>query len=149
MSSINSLFLLTDYTGRTSNQGRTTVIGTVEMKLRTAIIGGIALVPAFLLMLIVMPFVGTWSILAVPAVLGLTFLLIEGRSKEGLRLRTYQTMRDKYRSHLNEFRLCGEPIDPSGAGFGYIRQMALPTENLGDAKHPAPADVIDFEALTR
>lgn len=149
MSSINSLFLLTDYTGRTSNQGRTTVIGTVEMKLRTAVIGGIALVPAFLLMLILIPFVGTWSILAVPTVLGLAFLLIERRSNEGLRLRTYQTMRDKYRSNLNEFRLCGEPIDPSGADFGLVRQMALPTEKHGDARRPAPADVIDFEALTR
>lgn len=149
MSGINSLFLLTDYTGRTSNQGRTTVIGTVEMKLRTAVIGGIALVPGFLLMLIVMPFLGTWSILAVPLVEGLAFLLIEKRSNEGLKLRTYQTLRDKKRSNLNEFRICGEPIQVSKQEFGYIRQMTVPTETASDGKRPKQATEIDFEALTR
>lgn len=149
MSGINSLFLLTDYTGRTSNQGRTTVIGTVEMKLRTAVIGGIALVPGFLLMLIVMPFLGTWSILAVPLVEGLAFLLIEKRSNEGLKLRTYQTLRDKKRSSLNEFRICGEPIQVSKQEFGYIRQMTVPTETASDGKRPKQATEIDFEALTR
>lgn len=145
MHGINSLFLLTDYTGRTSSQGRTTVIGTVEMKHRTFWVAAISLAPAFIIMLITLPFLGIWSALAIPGTIGLALLLIERRSKEGLRLRTYQTIRDRRSSALNQFQMCGEPITVLGNDFAYIRRMALPTE----VKAVEPVDITEFEGLTR
>lgn len=136
--------MLTDYTGRTSNQDRTTVIGTVEMRYRTFWVAGIAILPAFLIMIITLPFFGVWSTLAIPGTIGLALLLIERRSKDGLRLRTYQTIRDRNRSSLNEFRLCGEPITVLGSDFAYVRQIALPVD-AADEKTAAD----DFEGFIK
>ena len=92
MASINSLYLLTPMTGRTSGDDRTTVIGTVEMKWRTFWIVVFALIPGAILTGVFFPMINTWALLWMPIVVGAAFLLIERRSKEGLQLRTYQAM---------------------------------------------------------
>lgn len=136
--------MLTEYTGRTSNQDRTTVIGTVEMRIRTFWVAGISILPAFLLMLITLPLLGVWSALFIPLTIGLALLLIERRSKDGLRLRTYESLRDRTRSSLNEFRFCGEPITVLGGDFAYVRQIALP---VAEPEKKTADD--DFEGLIK
>lgn len=150
MAGINSLYLLTPMTGRTSSADRTTVIGTVEMKWRTFWIAVFAMVPAGVLSALFAPMLGSWALLWIPLVEGAAFLLIEGRSKEGLKLRTYQTLFDKKRSSVNTFFLCGRPVDVSGDSFGTVRQITVPVHRDEDGTKPAqPIYFEDFEASIR
>jgi hypothetical protein len=150
LASINSLYLLTPMTGRTSGADRTTVIGTVEMKWRTFWIAVFAMVPGGILTGIFFPMLNVWALLWIPAVEAAAFLLIERRSKEGLRLRTYQAMFDKKRSNVNTFYLCGQPVDVSGETFGTIRQITVPVYRDEDHSRPKqPTHFEDFEAFSR
>ena len=150
MATINSLYLLTPMTGRTSSADRTTVIGTVEMKWRTFWIAVLAMVPGGILAAIFFPMLQSWALLWIPLVEGAAFLLIERRSREGLRLRTYQAMFDKKRSNINTFHLCGQPVHVGGEGFGTIRQITVPVHRDGEESRPAqPTYFEDFEASTR
>lgn len=142
-----SLYLLTAYTGRESGSERTTVIGTVEMKWRTFWIAALALVPGGIITAIFYPFVNVWAFLWLFVVEAAAFFLIERRSREGLKLRTYQTMFDKKRSNVNTFFLCGQPIEVSGTGFGTIRQITAPVKPQ-TAMAEAP-EFEDFEATIR
>ena len=147
MATINSLYLLTPMTGRSSGADRTTVIGTVEMKWRTFWIAAIAMVPAGILTAVFFPMLQSWALLWIPLVEGAAFLLIERRSKEGLKLRTYQAMFDKKRSNVNTYYLCGMPVDVTGEQFGTIRQITVPVYRDEDDSRPAqPTYFEDFEA---
>lgn len=126
MGHINSSYLLTSMTGKEAGTDRTTVIGTVEMKMRTFWIGVIALVPGAILAGIFFPLLNAWSLLFIAAVEGAAFWLIEKRAKDGLKLRTYQAMFDKKRSDVGTFYLCGTPIDVSGTQFELIRTSTAP-----------------------
>ncbi|MEH0110610.1 hypothetical protein V6N00_12940 [Tersicoccus sp. MR15.9] len=123
MSSINSLYDLTAMTGRSSGSERTTVIGTVEMRWRTLWISVIGFVPALVMFLATMAFLNVWALLWFPLTIAAAFYLLERRTSEGLQLRTYQSLFDRKRSSVNEFYLCGQPIDVAGAGFGSIRTV--------------------------
>lgn len=150
MATINSLYLLTPMTGRTSGADRTTVIGTVEMKWRTFWIAVFAMVPAGILTALFFPMLQSWALLWIPLIEGGAFLLIERRSKEGLKLRTYQAMFDKKRSAVNTFYLCGMPVDVTGETFGTIRQITVPVHRDDDDTRPAqPIYFEDFEASSR
>lgn len=131
MAGINSCYSLTAMTGRKSGTDRTTVIGTVEMRLRTFWIAVIALIPGAILTAITFFFVQEWSFLCIPAVEAAAFYLIERRSTDGLRLRTYQHLLDRKRAVNGVFFLCGQPIEVTGQSFGTIRQITVPV--------PAPA----------
>jgi hypothetical protein len=126
MSTINSLDLMTGMTGRTSGSERTMIVATVEMKFRSFWIALIALVPGGILMAMFFPLINTWSVLWVVAVEIAAFFLIERRTAEGLRLRTYQAIVDKKKSNLNVFYLCGQPIEVEGTQYGTIQQITAP-----------------------
>lgn len=150
MATINSLYLLTPMTGRTSGADRTTVIGTVEMKWRTFWIAVFAMAPAGILAALFAPMIGVFSFLWIPIVEAAAFFLIERRSKDGLQLRTYQAMFDKKRSNVNTFYLCGQPVDVSGEQFGTIRQISVPVHRELDGTRPEePIYFEDFEAPKR
>lgn len=150
MAAINSLYLLTPMTGRTSGADRTTVIGTVEMRLRTFWIAVIAMVPAGLLTAIFSPMLGSFAFLWIPVIQAAAFFLIERRTKDGLQLRTYQALRDKKRSSVNTFYLCGQPVDVTGETFGTIRQITVPVHREEDGTAPKqPTYFEDFEASPR
>lgn len=148
MAAVNSLYSLTPMTGRTAGADRTTVIGTVEMKWRTFWIAIFALVPGGILTAVFYPMIDVWSFLWMAITEGLAFYLIEKRSKEGLRLRTYQTFFDKKKSNVNEFYLCGQRIDVRGEEFGTIRQITAPVHH-DRADTPAIRTYEDFEDSLR
>ncbi|MGK3708802.1 hypothetical protein [Arthrobacter sp. IK3] len=145
MSAVNSLYSLTPMTGRTSGADRTTVIGTVEMKWRTFWIAVFAMVPGGILTALFYPMLDAWSFLWIAITEALAFYVIERRSKEGLRLRTYQTFFDKKKSNINEFYLCGQRIDVNGEEFGTLRQITAPVVREDTAREPASTPFEDFE----
>lgn len=143
MASINSLYLLTPMTGRESGAERTTVIGTVEMRLRTFWIGLFALGPGAILTMIFYPMLDVWALLWLIIIEVAAFWLFEKRQSDGLKLRTWQGLFDKKKSNLNTFFLCGQPISVSDSKFGQIRMTAAPVTP------PAADDIFEFEAPAR
>lgn len=148
MSTINSLYLLTGMTGRNSGSERTMIVATVEMKFRSFWIALIALVPGGILTAMFYPLIDIWAILWIALVEGAAFFLIERRTADGLRLRTYEAMFDKKKSSPNTFYLCGQPIQVEGTPYGTIQQITAPVHR--DKSDPIAAIFHnDFEANTR
>ncbi|HEX9229306.1 MAG TPA: hypothetical protein VF885_22130 [Arthrobacter sp.] len=148
MSSINSLYLLTGMTGRSSGSERTMIVATVEMKFRSFWIALIALVPGGILTAMFYPLIDIWAILWIAIVEGAAFFLIERRTSDGLRLRTYEAMFDKKKSSLNTFYLCGQPIQVEGTPYGTIQQITAPVPRDKPDSIAAPFHN-DFEAYAR
>lgn len=126
MAAINSLYLLTDMTGRASGSERTMIVATLEMKMRTFWIGLAAAVPGLILTALFYPLVGIWALTWLVLTEAAAFFLIEKRTADGLRLRTYQTLLDKKRSNKDTFYLCGQPVDVGSTEFGKIQQITAP-----------------------
>jgi hypothetical protein len=148
MSTINSLYLLTGMTGRSSGSERTMIIATVEMKFRSFWIALIALVPGGILTAMFYPLIDIWAVLWIAIVEGAAFFLIERRTADGLRLRTYEAMFDKKKSNLNNFYLCGQPIQVEGTPYGTIQQITAPVTRDKTDSIAAIFDN-DFEAHAR
>lgn len=146
MAAYGSLYSLTPMTGRTSGSERTTVIGTVEMKWRTFWLTVLSLIPGGILTACFFPLLDVWAFLWLPIVTGGAFFMIERRSREGLGLRTYQGLLDRKKSSVNQFFLCGQPIEVGAAEYGTIRQITVPVPR--DEKRAA-ADTADFEEIIR
>lgn len=147
MAAYGSLYSLTPMTGRTSGSERTTVIGTVEMKWRTFWLVIASLVPGGILTAVFFPLIDVWAFLWLPIVIGGAFYLIERRSREGLGLRTYQGLLDKKNASVNQFFLCGQPIEVGAAEYGTIRQLTAPVRPV-DGTGIAAAEP-DFEEIIR
>lgn len=125
-SSINSLYMLTEMTGRRSNEGRTMVLSGFEMKNRHFWIAVFSVGPGLMLMLLLMPAIGQWSVL-VPVLTGIVgFILAEARSRTGLKERLYKDLIAKSKANLGKFVLCGHPIEVHDYRFGRITRTAAP-----------------------
>lgn len=148
MAAYGSLYSLTPMTGRTSGSERTTVIGTVEMRLRTFWVGALAAVPGGILSAIFFPIFNVWAFLWMPVVIAAAFYLFERRTRDGLGLRTYRALLDKKSSNSNTFFLCNQPIEVGVADFGTIRQITVPVHRPSDAVQP-DATPVDFEEFIR
>lgn len=108
---VNSLYLLTELTGKQASAGRTAVIGTFEMKWRHLWIGIFALVPGLLLTMIFVGPLGPSAILLIPAVEIAAFYLFAKRQRDGLRLHTWRAVLDRKKATTNKFTLCGQVLD--------------------------------------
>lgn len=151
MAAYGSLYSLTPMTGRTSGSERTTVIGTVEMKWRTFWVSALSLVPGGILSAAFYPMLNVWALLWLPIIVGGAFYLIERRSQDGLQLRTYESLLDKKNSSINQFFLCGQPIEVGVAEFGKIRQITVPVIPVdgSGAGAATPDHTEDFEEFIR
>lgn len=134
------IFSLTKMTGRESKQMRTTIVGGIEVSLRPFAVG----VAGFVFGII--PAASTWSLLGsragvIPVVTAaLAWWLFERRSRRGLRLRTWQTVRDHTlaRPYLNQFMLCGKVIHLEGQAPGALSKSSTPAQHCPEP-HTAPA----------
>lgn len=142
-STINSLYMLTEMTGRRSNENRTVVIASFEMRARHFWVAAGSLVPGLLFLLIMMPLMGQWSIVWPVLFVGVAFLIAETRTRTGLKQRVYKEMLAKKKSRDGEFLLAGHPIDPRSTEFAAITQTAIPL------KPPAGHDRAGFIDITK
>lgn len=121
-----SLFSLTELTGRKSKDERTMVVQGFEMPRRYGIIAFVAFLPSLFAGISVFPFFGGVGALVVFMIAMLAaFLIIEARSRRGLKLRMYQTVFDKGQNYLRKLNgnviRCGRVVDPLDSTPGYIR----------------------------
>lgn len=121
-----SLFSLTELTGRKSKDERTMVVQGFEMPRRYGIIAFVAFLPSMFAGISVFPFFGGVGAVVVFMIAMLAaFLIIEARSRRGLKLRMYQTVFDKGQNYLRKLNgnviRCGRVVDPLDSTPGYIR----------------------------
>lgn len=93
---MNSLYSLTEMTGRRAGSNRTRVVGTVEMKNRTFWVLAISLLPGMAVAAVFAPVLREWSLVLVPAVMAVAAVLFNRRQRDGLQLYTFMALRDKY-----------------------------------------------------
>ncbi|XKH58639.1 hypothetical protein LG293_16440 (plasmid) [Citricoccus nitrophenolicus] len=125
-STINSLYMLTEMTGRRSNENRTVVIASFEMRARHFWVAAFSLVPGLLVLLLMLPAMGQWAIVWPLLFVVAAFLITETRTRTGLKQRVYKELAAKKVSRDGQFILAGHPIDPRSAEFGAITQTAIP-----------------------
>lgn len=157
--SVPLLFTLTELTGRRSKDERTMIVQGIEVPRRYGIIFIASFLPALFLGLFVWPFLGsTAAFTAMIVFIAVVFIALEARSRKGLKLRMYQTVFDKGRSHLRRLNghviRCGQPVDRISATPGYIRFSAVDARDLDPVQMPASAaeDVFlgdEFEPIER
>jgi hypothetical protein len=123
---VHSLYTLTAMTGREASAKRTVVIGTFEFNRRVWLILAAAFPAAVLVMAILWMFVGQLALVTLPVVEVGAVWLFHMRSNSGLRLRTYQAIWDKRTASVDEFVMCGQPIDVSQSDFRRLMQNTAP-----------------------
>lgn len=131
---MHSLHTLTALTGRNSSANRTVIIQGFEARRRTLIVLAVGAVPALFITAVLWAIIGQYAVLALPAVEGLVFWLVESRTRNGLQLRTYESLLDKKRSDAGKFYLCGRVIDPELNELGTIVAAAIPATSGGSAR---------------
>jgi hypothetical protein len=124
---MNNLHTLTALTGRDSGANRTIIVQGFEARRRTVVVAAIGALPALLVTAILWGFVGQYAMLAVPAVEGLTFWLIETRTRGGLQQRQYTSLLDKRRSDAGKFYMCGRVVDPDLNELGSVVMSSVPS----------------------
>ncbi|MDN5894589.1 MAG: hypothetical protein L0H93_11250 [Nocardioides sp.] len=135
------IFSLTKMTGRESKQMRTAIVAGVEVSLRPFAVCLAGFVVG------IIPAASTWSLLgsragAIPFVFAaLAWWLFERRTHRGLRLRTWQSVRDTTmsRPYINQFMLCGKVIDLDGQAPGVLSKSSTPIPHLAAPDSPGSA----------
>ena len=129
------LYELTHFTGRDAHADRGGVLfGFIEYTRRQRIIFLIGLGPSIAVTGALAPLFGAGAIAGFFVTMAVTFVLIEFRSRKGMRLRLYQTVYDRQTSIDGMLILCGRPIAAENFKPGWVRLSNTLTH------HEAPED---------
>ena len=134
---MNNLYILTPMTGKEASESRTIVIGTVELNYRVWIIIMMATVPSLFVTMIVWVFLGSYAILTPPVVMAAAVFMFHRRTADGMKLRTYQSMWDKKKSALNQFFICGEPIEMNNSDYQILTPNTVMRTDLPESRPTA------------
>lgn len=111
---------------RNADEQRRWVIKGFDLPKRGILIGGIAFIPGIIITAFLFNFFGIYSVFSLAIVELIAFWAFEGRSRQGMKLRNYQTILDKRRTKEGQFFICGNPIDISDHEVTYVRQRTVP-----------------------
>lgn len=111
---------------RTANANRRVVIQGFDLPARGLLVAALAAIPGLIATVIAWTIVGQLGILMLPVVELLAFWLIEGRSRNGLQLRRYQTFYDRQRSMTGAYICCGVTVDPLGGTWATVTASSTP-----------------------
>lgn len=114
------LFMLTELTGKKSQEDRTVPMWGIEFARRHIAILAISSIPALMVTGLTFPFLGIYSAFLFVAVIIGAFFLVEWRSRKGLKQRLYRTVYDKATAIDSEFILCGQRVPLTNYSPGII-----------------------------
>lgn len=117
---------LTELVGKKSDQGRTMIVATFEVQKRYLAIFLAAFIPALLVGLVAGKLIGVYGVLVFAAVEGAAFYLVEGRTREGLQVRTYEWLNDKRNADTGRVFMCQREVDPAALEFFQVRGGTVP-----------------------
>lgn len=132
-------YSLTALVGRRANEGRTATIATVEFQRRHGAIVGIAAGPAILVGLVAGTVIGVYGILLSLAVEAVAFFLFERRTRDGLRLRTWEALNDRRVADTGRMFICGVEVDPGRIDAIQVSAGSVPLRTANDPAPPAVA----------
>lgn len=135
---MSSMYSLTDMTGRGASESRMVVIGTFEFNWRVWVVLAVGFVPAMFLTLFTYLIFGVWAVLAFPLAEGGALLLFVYRPETGMRLRLWQSIRDRKQAtgrfgtqpKVGDFALCGRVVDPEFSAWALVEIGTVPVGTL-------------------
>ncbi|WP_198398375.1 hypothetical protein [Brevibacterium antiquum] len=119
------IFTLTDLTGKQAQTGRTTVMWGTEVPRRYVYLTVAGFFPGMLAMAITAPFLGVYAFGAFAFVIISIIVMVEWRSRTGLKQRLYKTVYDSVTAIENEFILCGKRIPVAAYSPGVIYRSTV------------------------
>lgn len=122
------IFTLTDLTGKQAQTGRTTVMWGTEVPRRYVYLTVAGFFPGMLAMAITAPFLGVYAFGAFAFVIISIIVMVEWRSRTGLKQRLYKSVYDSVTAIENEFILCGKRIPVAAYSPGVIYRSTVITD---------------------
>lgn len=122
------IFTLTDLTGKEAQTGRTTVMWGTEVPRRYVYLAVAGFFPGIIAMAITAPFLGVYAFGAFAFVIVSIIVMVEWRSRTGLKQRLYKTVYDSVTAIENEFILCGKRIPVAAYSPGVIYRSTVVTD---------------------
>jgi len=145
---MNSLYMLTDMTGATSQEDRTAVFMRWEIRRRSLILTMVGVILGLIPQLVLFPVLGSWGLLFVPLMVGIVFFIFEARQRTGLQLKQWEVLRDRVNDvHQGKIMLCGEPLESTSKWY-HVRSSSRPVQFF-DATHESykPRESFDLNDI--
>lgn len=108
------------------NENRRRVFGGLEVQYATMLVLLVAFVPGLALTLVLFPLLGSYALLVLLVVEFAAYWLFRARTRSGLGLRNFETIRDRRRTDLDRWFICGLPFDPTRPQSGTVLQAHVP-----------------------
>ncbi|MGC0250428.1 hypothetical protein [Pseudactinotalea sp. Z1748] len=128
------LFTLTKITGRRRTDDRTIIVSSFEFNRRQFNVFLTGLGPTVLIAGIAATIIGIYALLVAVVVMVGWFILVERRSKSGLRTRTWQTLLDKRRTLAGKFIQSGVVITDDFFDHYQVVHSAVPLSRVSLAQ---------------
>lgn len=130
------LYDLTSLTGRKRNAGRTVIVSGFEFGRRALIVTIVALAAAGLPALLLGALFGPLAfIITVAGAVGGAFVLVEGRTRNGLQVRRYQGILDKKKAEPGVFYICFRPVNETLGQANIVASSAPVEPRVGAASN--------------
>ena len=102
-----------DLTGLTRSAGeqRRVVIQSFDVPLQSLVLAICGVVVALPFVVVLFPLLGYLALFGIGVVEAVVFWLFRWRARSGLRLKHYQAILDRRRSHVGQLLVCGQPYD--------------------------------------
>ena len=124
------LFTLTKITGRRRTDDRTIIISSFEFNRRQFNVFLVGLIPTVLIAGVAATLIGVYALLVAALVMVAWFVLVERRSKTGLRTRTWQTLLDRRRTLAGKFIQSGVVIEDDFFDHYQVLHSAVPLSRV-------------------
>ncbi|WP_138180197.1 hypothetical protein [Nakamurella multipartita] len=110
------MFVLTKYT-RDGSRNRQTVIQGFEMPLRKLVIILMGLAVSIVPTVFAAVFVDYWAMLIPLICVAAALWLVEHRTRDGLRVPMWQSIKHRYEEPIDQFLCGGRPVNPLATGY--------------------------------
>lgn len=137
------MFDLTPFTSRQAKQqARTIVIQRVEVNYRLALILLVALVPAVVVAGALWPLLHELGLFMVPITLTAGWWFFYRRDRNGLKLRTYQSMKDRISARSGDLYVAGKPVRVEAADLRILVRNSIPVMDVATAGGHLDPDLV-------
>lgn len=145
---MNSLYMLTDMTGVSSQEDRTAVFMRWEVRRKSMVLVFVGVILGLLPQLLLFSVMGGWGLLLVPIMIGIVFFVFEARQRTGLQLKQWEAIKDRLNDvHQGKIMLCGEPLESTSKWY-HIRSSSRPVQHFDttpESQKPAESfDIFDM-----
>lgn len=126
---------------RGAGERRRRVFGGLEVHHATMVVLLLALPPALVLTLVLLPLLGSYALLVLLSVEVTSWWLFRARTRAGLGLRNFETIRDRRRGDVDCWFICGVVFDPGRPEIGTVMRADVGLVLAGEHAPEGPGRV--------